>query len=60
MLAAREEAVQSVLREAHARLVVLSQDKQKYKALLTDLLVQVGAGGLRAGRRHPYELQLVE
>lgn len=45
VLGAREEAVQAVLREAHARLAALSQDKQKYRGLLTDLLAQVGQAG---------------
>lgn len=40
VLAAREEAVQAVLRDAHVRLAALSQDKKKYSGLLTDLLAQ--------------------
>lgn len=39
-----------MLHEAFAALAALSKDQAKYKALLTDLLVQVGAAG--AGQLH--------
>eukprot|EP00887_Chlorella_sp_A99_P000137 scaffold16.g137.t1 len=40
VLQAREEAVQSVLREAHDKLAALSKDKGAYQKLLVDLLAQ--------------------
>ena len=42
VLQAREDAVQTLLREAQARLAALSSDRASYKALLQGLLVQVG------------------
>ncbi|RMZ56878.1 hypothetical protein APUTEX25_002967 [Auxenochlorella protothecoides] len=41
VLQAREDAVQTLLTEAHSRLAKLAKDKAKYKALLTELLIQV-------------------
>ncbi|KAL6776928.1 ATPVE1 [Auxenochlorella protothecoides x Auxenochlorella symbiontica] len=40
VLQAREDAVQTLLTEAHSRLAKLAKDKAKYKALLTELLIQ--------------------
>mmetsp|Transcript_7639 Transcript_7639/g.22624 ORF Transcript_7639/g.22624 Transcript_7639/m.22624 type:complete len:236 (-) Transcript_7639:346-1053(-) len=40
VLQVREDAVQGVLEEAEAKLQTFSQDKSKYEAMLTDLLVQ--------------------
>lgn len=40
VLQAREDAVQSVLEEAQAKLSEYTKDKKQYEALLTDLLVQ--------------------
>ncbi len=40
MLQVREDAVQSVLEEAEAKLQGFSQDKAKYETMLQDLLVQ--------------------
>lgn len=41
LLQAREDAVQTVLQDAFAQLVAMSQDKAAYKRLLADLLAQV-------------------
>lgn len=40
VLQAREDAVQSVIEEAHSKLAGFSSDGKKYETLLTDLLVQ--------------------
>ena len=41
MLQAQEDALQGILKDAEAGLARVSKDKKKYKALLTDLIVQV-------------------
>ena len=41
ILQARDEAIHSILTEAHGQLIALSKNKGKYKGLLADLLVQV-------------------
>lgn len=44
MLAAREAAIQGVVREAKARVREAARDGARYKQLLVDLLVQVTTG----------------
>lgn len=44
VLAARETAIQSVVKEARARVRDLARNPTSYKKLLQDLIVQVGAG----------------
>ena len=41
VLRTREEAIQSIVQEAKSKLAQITQDKGKYKKLLTDLIVQV-------------------
>ena len=41
VLQAQEDALQGILKDAEAGLARVSKDKKKYKALLTDLIVQV-------------------
>lgn len=43
-------STQTLLAEAHTRLARLAKDKAKYKALLTELLIQVKP----SGRLHPF------
>lgn len=42
VLAAREEAIQGVVKEARNKVKDVSKNPQQYKRLLQDLLVQVG------------------
>lgn len=44
VLQARENAVHDLINDAQQGLSGFSKDQQKYKTLLTDLLVQVRAG----------------
>ena len=41
VLRSREEAIQGVVQEAKAKLVQITQDKEKYTQLLSALIVQV-------------------
>lgn len=45
VLKAREEGVQKLLAQAHQRLSELTKDKEQYKKLLQDLIVQVSFTG---------------
>lgn len=52
VLAARETAIQSVVKEARMRVRDLARNPTAYKKLLQDLLVQVGRGaGLDSSRQ---------
>ena len=48
VLQARENAVHDLIHDAQQSLASISKDQQKYKALLTDLLVQVSQTPLLA------------